>query len=96
MKTLTTFAALLSSKDVNIPNGSANQVLVAGLNIVYAVAGIIAVIAIIVAGFTLVTNGGEPDAVKKARNTILYAVIGLVVIIAAFTVTWFLSRSITT
>lgn len=92
---ISSLAALLTKSDVpNLPNGSANEVLVVGLNLVYAVAGIIAVVAIIVAGFTLVTNSGEPDAIKKARNTILYAVVGIVVILAAFTVTWFISRSI--
>ena len=89
MSIFTNIAQTLSSQDVNIPNGSADQVLAAGLNIAYLVGGIIAVIVIIIAGFTLVTNGGEPEAVKKAKNMILYAVIGLVVIMIAFTVTWF-------
>ena len=82
-------AAALTSAQVNVPTGSANDVLAAGLNIVYFVAGILAVIVIIVAGFTLVTNTGEPEALKKARQAIIYAAIGLVVIFAAFAVTWF-------
>lgn len=89
MSIFTTFAQSLTSTDVNIPNGSADQVLVVALNIAYFVGGIIAVIVIIIAAFTLVTNGGEPEAVKKARNSILYAVIGLVVILSAFAITWF-------
>jgi len=68
MTIFTNIANLLSSKDVNIPNGSADQVLAAGLNIAYLVGGIIAVIVIIIAGFTLVTNGGEPEAVKRLRT----------------------------
>ena len=89
MSIFTSIAITLTSKDVNIPNGSANDVLNAGLNIVYFIAGVVAVVMIIISGFTLVTNGGEPEAVKKARNTILYSVVGLVVIFAAFAVTWF-------
>lgn len=89
MSIFTNIAQTLSSQDVNIPNGTGDQVLQAGLNIAYLVGGIIAVIVIIIAGFTLVTNGGEPEAIKKAKNMILYAVIGLVVIMIAFTVTWF-------
>lgn len=89
MSIFTNIAQTLSSQDVNIPNGSADQVLQASLNIAYLVGGIIAVIVIIIAGFTLVTNGGEPEAIKKAKNMILYAVIGLVVIMVAFTITWF-------
>ncbi len=95
MSMISLLSALLTPADVkNAPNGTANDVLVAGLNLLYFVAGVIAVVAIIIAGFTLVTNSSEPDAVKKARNTILYAVIGIVVIVSAFTITWFISRSI--
>jgi Na+-driven multidrug efflux pump len=89
MSVFTNVAQLLSSKDINVPNGTADQVLASGLNLAYLIAGIIAVIVIIIAGFMIVTNGGEPETVKKARNSILYAVIGLVVIMIAFTVTWF-------
>jgi cytochrome c biogenesis protein CcdA len=83
------FAVLKSSDVPNVPTGSANDVLNAGLNLVYFVAGIAAVIVIIVSAITLVTNNGEPETLKKARNTIMYAVIGLVVIMAAFALTWF-------
>jgi amino acid transporter len=90
MGILTNFAGLLNKSDVpNVPTGSANQVLDAGLNIVYFVAGVIAVIVVIYAGFTLVTNGSEPDAVKRAKNTLLYGVVGIIVIASAFTITWF-------
>ncbi|TAL14693.1 hypothetical protein EPN95_02205 [Patescibacteria group bacterium] len=89
MSIFTSLAITLTNKDVNIPNGSANQVLDAGLNIIYFIAGLVAVVMIIISGYTLVTNGGEPEAVKKARNTILYAVIGLVIVFTAFAVTWF-------
>jgi uncharacterized membrane protein len=83
MSIFTTFASLLKSSDVpNVPNATANQVLDAGLNILYLVAGIVGVIVIIIAGIT-------PDAVKKAKNMIVYAVIGLVVIMSAWAVTWF-------
>ena len=88
MSIFTTLAALTSAQ-VNVPNGSADNVLATGLNILYFVAGIFAVIVIIIAASTLVTNNGDPSALAKARNAIIYAVIGLVVIIAAFTVTWF-------
>lgn len=94
MSIFTTIAATLTSQEINIPNGTPDQVLQIGLNIAYFVAGIIAVIVIIIAGFTITTNGGEPETVKKARNSIIYAVIGLVIILAAFGVTWFVVGSI--
>lgn len=90
MSILTNLATALQYSDVhNVPNGSANQVLTAGLNILYFVAAIVAVIVIIVSGITLVTNGGEPEAVKKAKNMIIYAVVGIVIILSAWGITWF-------
>jgi hypothetical protein len=68
---------------------TADQVLSGALNSFYFASGIIAVIAIIIAGFMYTTSQGDAGSVSKAKNIILYAVIGLVVIAAAFAVTWF-------
>lgn len=67
-----------------------DQVLGNILNLVYFVAGIVAVIVIIIAGLAMTTSGGSADAVKKARNQILYSIIGLVVIFFAFMITNFI------
>ena len=77
----------LDAGQLNIPTTTGNQVLTNGLNIAYFVAGIIAVIVIIIAGFSFVTSGNDPAAVTKAKNSILHAVIGLVVILSAFVIT---------
>lgn len=72
-----------------IPKITANELLQNGLNIAYYAIGAIAVVMIIIAGFTMVTSGGDAEAVKKAKNTILYSVIGLIFVILAFTITHF-------
>lgn len=82
-------AKIPTDKINNLPTSSANNVLSGGLNAVYFIAGIVAVVVIVVAGYFFVTSTGEPEKVAKARNTILYAVIGLVVIISAFVITQF-------
>lgn len=87
MSILTTFG--LTAAEVNIPALSADQLLRNGLNLTYFIAGIIAVIVIILAGLSYVTSGNDPSAVSKAKNAILYAVIGLVVILSAFVITQF-------
>ena len=79
----------LDANSIKIPTSSANQVLNSSLNVVYFVAGVVAVVAIILAGFKYATAAGDSAAIAKAKNTILYAVIGLVVIILAFAITWF-------
>ncbi len=55
----------------------------------YAVAGLIAVIVIIVGGIQYITAGGDPSKVAKAKNAILYAVIGLIIVILAAVITNF-------
>jgi hypothetical protein len=89
MSTLTQFAELLSANALNIPVLSGDQVFHNGLNLAYFIAGIIAVVVIILAGLSYITSGNDPSAVSKAKNAILYAVIGLVVVLSAFVITQF-------
>ena len=56
------------------------------LNAVVAVAGLVAVIFIIIGGINYMTSAGDPNKVKKAKDTILYAVIGLVICVLAFAI----------
>jgi hypothetical protein len=50
------------------------------------IAGIAAIITIIVGGVMYVLSQGDSGKIKAARDTVLYAVIGLVVIILARTI----------
>lgn len=83
------FAITISASQNNIPALTGNQVLQNGLNLTYFIAGVIAVIVIILAGLSYVTSGNDAAAVSKAKNAILYAVIGLVVVMSAFVITQF-------
>jgi len=56
------------------------------INMMLYVAGVIAVVMIIVSSIRMVNSRGESDNVAKARHTLMYAVIGLVVAASAFAV----------
>lgn len=73
---------------------ASNSALTSILDKVYLVAGIAAVIAIIVGGFWYVTSNGEADKIKRGKNAIIYASIGLVFILLAFGITGFISGRI--
>lgn len=92
-KLIIQFAALLEAGDgegqVNIPTLSADQVLANGLNLVYFLAGVAAVIVIIIGGVLYSTSAGNSASITKAKNMILYAIVGLVVVFAAFAITNF-------
>jgi len=53
------------------------------VNVLSVVAGAVAVIMIVVAGFRFVTSGGDSNSVSAARNTIVYAIVGLIVVALA-------------
>lgn len=94
---LVTFAApKLDANQIGVPNKnvSADSVLTDLLNSVYLIAGIAAVIAIIMGGFWYVTSDGEADKIKRGKNAIIYASIGIVVILMAFGITGFVSGRI--
>ncbi len=91
---LVTFGA--PKLDIDLPNEgkSADSILVTLLNLVYTVAGVAAVIAIIMGGFWYVTSNGEADKIKRGKNAIIYASIGIVVILLAFGITGFVSERV--
>lgn len=85
-------SVLGSPSDLGIPDNSTSQTaqLSSILNVVYLIAGAIAVLMVVIAGITYVTAAGNPSTAAKARNTIIYSVAGLVLIGLAFTITNFI------
>ena len=64
------------------------------LNWIFSIIGIVAVIMIILGGFTMMTSSGDPGKVKKGKDTILYGVIGLVVALLAVVIVNFVITNI--
>ena len=63
------------------------------INLLAAVAGIVAVFFLIFSGYKYVTAGGNAETAGEARTGILNAIIGIVVILAAWAlVRWLVSR----
>jgi uncharacterized membrane protein len=50
------------------------------INIFSWVVGVVAVLFAIIAGFKYITSGGDPSAIKSAKDTLLYVIIGLVIV----------------
>lgn len=60
------------------------------------VAGMVAIIFIIVGGFKFITAQGEPEAAASGRKTILFALVGLVVALIAVVIVSFIGNAIGT
>lgn len=87
----------ISQEDLNLagaPGSVGDSQIAAILGTVYLVAGIVAVIVIIIGGIRYTTSGGDSGGVQSAKNTILYAVVGLVVIIMASAITTFVINNV--
>ena len=83
------FAQRIDAGETGIPQADADTVVTNILNGIYFIAGLVAVIVIIIAGLTFINSGGDSGRVAKAKNQILYAVVGLIVVISAFAITNF-------
>lgn len=62
---------------------SVNLIIKTVVNILSFIAGIAAVIMIIVAGLKYVTSSGDTSNTASAKNTLLYAIVGLIVVALA-------------
>ena len=64
------------------------------LNSFIVIAGIVAVVFIIIGGVGYMTSAGDAGKIKKAKDTILYSVIGLIVVALAFAIVNFAVKAI--
>lgn len=53
------------------------------LQIVFGVAGALALLFIVISGFRYIVSAGDPEAIKKAKNGLVYSVVGLIAVILA-------------
>ena len=82
-------AQTINAANNNIPTLTSSQVVTNALNITYFLAGVIAVIVIIIGSIMYVTSAGNPSSVTKAKNMIFFSVIGVIIILAAYAITNF-------
>jgi ABC-type Fe3+ transport system permease subunit len=74
--------------------GDITLVILALLDIMLRIAGIVAVGFVIYGGIQYITSQGEPDGIKKAQNTITNALIGMVIAISATAAVAFIGNSL--
>lgn len=82
-----TAKALLGADEVGVPKtqftyGSITSI----INLVHMIAGIIAVVVVIIAGMQYALSVGDPGKAAKAKNTIIYALAGLAIVAFSFTI----------
>ena len=98
---LAPLASLAQTGDFVIPEGgpvsddeNVTDLLTRVINILLALAGLVAVIFLIVGGFRYITAGGNEEAAESGKKTITNAIIGIVVIILAFVIVRVVSNAV--
>jgi hypothetical protein len=69
---------------------SITQLLVNLIQVGLAVAGVVAIIFIIIGGIKYTTSGGSPDGTKSAKSTLSHAIGGLVIVALAYFIVGYL------
>lgn len=64
--------------------GNLSTILNQVLPMVMVVASLVCLAILLTGSFTYVTSSGEPEKIKKARNTITYSIIGLILIFLSY------------
>jgi len=84
-----------SAGNTGLPNeASASAIIMRIIQILLAVAGLIAVIFLIVGGFRYILAGGNEEAAESAKKTITNAIIGIVIVILAFVIVRVISNAL--
>ncbi|HET7630577.1 MAG TPA: pilin [Candidatus Saccharimonadales bacterium] len=63
---------------------SLSNILHTVINVLLVVAGLVAVLFIIIGGLRYVFSAGDASATKSAKDTIIYAIIGLILAVLAY------------
>lgn len=73
-----------SPSSLGLPDVKVDTGVSALLNIVFTLAGLLAVVFIIIGGVKYTLSGGDSAGLKSAKETITYAIVGLIVTLLAF------------
>src|SRR3989338_6683642 len=86
-----------SSGGTGLPNDtSISGFIMKIINIALAVAGLIAVLFLIIGGFRYITSAGNEETAEQAKKIITNAIIGIVVIILSFVIVRVISSALLT
>jgi len=69
---------------INIKDTDIGRIISALLPYLFAIAGLILFVFLIIGGFELLTSGGNPETTKKAQGRITSALIGFLIIFLAY------------
>ena len=73
---------------------NATAIIMRVIEVLLSIAGLLAVIFLIVGGFRYITAGGNEETAESAKKTIIIAIIGIVVVILSFVIVRVISNAL--
>jgi len=70
----------------NAANGTLTGLITTVINWMLALAGLIAVLFLIIGGFWYITSAGNEETAEKGKNTAINAIIGIVIIVLSYVI----------
>ena|SRR3989344_4038400 len=84
-----------NSTGTGLPNNSsASSIILQIINIALGVAGLVAVLFLLVGGFRYITSAGNEETAEQAKKIITNAIIGIVIIILSFVIVRVISNAL--
>jgi len=91
--TATSFSIESVGSSIGLGNADLKQTVINILNLALGLLALVAVVMIIIGGFTWLTAGGNEEKVDKAKKIISAAVIGLIIVLLAWAVVIFVAKT---
>jgi hypothetical protein len=86
---------LLALSAEKLPQGQVTTSLVTRvMQFIFALAGAIAMLVIVISGFRYSISRGDPGAIKTAKESIIYAIIGMIIAISGYGIVTFVFGNI--
>lgn len=89
----TSFSIESIGSQIGLGNADLKTTIINIINLALGLMTLIAVVMIIIGGFTWLTAGGNEEKVDKAKKTISAAVVGMIIIILAWAIVLFVART---
>ena len=89
----TTFSVESVGAQIGLGDADLKETVINILNWLLGIMALVAVVMIIIGGFTWLTAGGNEEKVDKAKKIISAAVIGLIIVLLAWAVVIFVART---
>lgn len=71
-----------------------SEIVLNGIRVFMQLLGLVALVLIIYAGFTMLTSAGNSEKISSAKNTLIWTVIGVVVILSSLGILEFIDNTL--